>query len=96
MPVSNNTIADAEKFIKDNPAAYEYMVNEALALRAQHLHVGMKYLLERARIYVAIQHNIDDFKINNNLSPVLARVMIEDVPELADVIKLREARADKE
>jgi hypothetical protein len=52
----------------------------------------MKALVEAARREYHRIHRIGEYRLNNNWTSHLARILIEQSPDLADVFSLREIR----
>jgi hypothetical protein len=90
------SIAAAFSFRRDQSRAYAAMANRALMLKALKKFVGTKALIEWARCELPISHGINDFKIDNSLSPALARLMIRDYPELASALRTKQAACDQD
>ena len=77
---------DAEAWISENPAAWEYMVGNAYRLRKKG-YVSMNYLVNMVRNELLIA-------VKNGLSPAFARIMIEQHPDLEDAFKMHRSRSD--
>jgi hypothetical protein len=79
-----------------NPTAYNAMGNRAVMLRRLGKYVSSKSLAEWARVEMPISYSLDDFKINNSLTPSLARIMERDWPELQGAFHRRHAACDQD
>lgn len=85
-----------ELFNQRNPFIYEAAVRLAKDLRNRgHKRIGIKMILEVVRWEHArsTQDPTCSWKINNSYSSRYARMIAENVPELADAFETRELRA---
>lgn len=94
-PTKRLTLQDRfDDWIKDNPHILRLFLqyaNEAREAGAQHY--GIKAIAERVRWHVRIQSRNDEFKINNNWSSRLARLLVERDPRLKDFFEFRKLKA---
>lgn len=91
-------VTDTERnFIKFHTAnPHVYMALLALALRAYNAGVtklGIGALVETLRYSASLQTQGDAYKINNNYRPLYARMLVENSPELANLLELRARRS---
>ena len=82
----------AEQFAAANPDLMRWFSTEAHRYLADGRRLGMKALVEAARWEYHRIHRIGEFRLNNNWTSHLARILIEQSPDLADVFSLREIR----
>ncbi len=83
-------------FHETNPWVFKALVDLAYALRNRgHRRFGVKLLFERLRFEYLLTTNdpTSSWRLNNNMTSRYARMLIENVPELADCIETRELRA---
>lgn len=83
-------------FHSANPWVFAALVRLAKDLRNRgHRRFGVKLLFERLR-YEYLVTTTDEhspWRLNNNMTSRYARLIIENVPELADCFEIRELRA---
>jgi hypothetical protein len=80
----------------DGRAVYANVRDRALRLRARGWrHFGIAALWEAARYDRALEVGPDEagFKVNNDYRSRMARLLMDDVPGLADFFEVRELRA---
>jgi hypothetical protein len=80
----------------DGQAAYENVLLRAQRLRARGWqHFGIAALWEAARYDRALEigPDADGFKLNNDFRSRLARLMMQEHPDLAEFFETRELRA---
>lgn len=81
-------------FHRDNPHVYAEIERRALELqRVGATRVGIGAIVEAMRYDWALKTKGGDYKINNNHRSRYARQLVEDHPELHDVVELRELRS---
>lgn len=74
-----------------NPHVYDSLRDMALTLKAQgSRQYGMKALFEVLRFNNALRTQGDAFKLNNNYTSHYARLLMDEVPELAGFFETRE------
>jgi len=84
---------DAEKWIDDNPEAYDMFVRFALEMFQRGRSFGIGLLTERVRWECAIKTRGDDeFKINNNHRAYIARRLVKDYPFFEGYLTFRQTR----
>lgn len=91
-PPKKDLRKEAEKFIVEKPEVYRLFARFALQmLERGRRRFGISLLTERVRWEVLTTWAPDErgLKINNNHRPYIARQLIEDHPELEDVIQCR-------
>jgi hypothetical protein len=81
----------AEEFIASHPEVYELFRRFALQKLARGQRFGAKQLAERVRWEVSMSWEEDDrgFRLNNNHTSYIARKLVEEIPELEDLMTFR-------
>lgn len=80
----------ADAFIDANPHVWARFIEAARAMAAKGQHFGMKGLVEWARWqWMLSTKDAQGWKLNNNHTAYLARRLMKDVPEVADLIETR-------
>lgn len=84
----------AKEWIHDNPDAYRHLVGFCLNEAGHERKFSFRRAIEevRAKDYSDIQGR--PFKINNNMTPALARIIVKEHPEVAPFIEFRRASCD--
>lgn len=83
----------AAEFITERPDIYALFVKFSLEKASAGRPFGVKQILERVRWECDLSREQDEsFLINNSVAPYLARQLITDHPQLADLIELRRTR----
>jgi hypothetical protein len=82
----------AEQFAAANPALMAWWNEHAHRYLATGRRIGMKALVEAARWEHDKVRTDTSWSINNSWTAHLARILIEQSPDLADVFSLREIR----
>lgn len=81
------------EFHAANPHVYAEFERRAMELyRAGARRIGVKAIAERIRWDVHVRVLTEDYKINNSLVALYARLLIHRHPELAEVIELRQRK----
>jgi len=87
-----------ESFHAANPFVYHLLVEFARKVKATGVHnYGIKALLEQVRWHVTFetyQWKPGAFKLNNNLAPYYARLILEKEPDLHGLFQLRILKAN--
>jgi hypothetical protein len=96
-PEDRNHELGARLWVENNPEAWRYVKSQALAAKDHGHKFSMRALLEHVRWYFAVQRvNADGttttYKVNNNQIPHLARILVEQRPDLEPYIEFRERR----
>jgi hypothetical protein len=79
-----------------NPQVYATLLRFALeAKRAGRTRMSINLLAERLRWHSTVEVNGDEFRVNNNLRPYFARLLMEQEPELSGFFETRKAQADR-
>lgn len=82
-----------EAFHAENPQVYDGLVRLALEARAAgRAKYGIAALVEVLR-WSRMTTTGEDFKLNNDYRSRYARLIMENVPELADFFEVREVKA---
>lgn len=92
------TTADKfEAFHRDNPQVYRTLVRLAREWisKTGRRKIGIGALTERARWELAIETNDPEYRINNDYRAYLARLIMAENADLADVFDLRASEADE-
>jgi hypothetical protein len=78
------------RWAKDNPDVLAEFERRTMALyRAGQRRIGAKQVAEVVRYFGAVQSKGDRYKLNNNYTALLARLVIYRHPELAGAIETR-------
>lgn len=78
------------EFHRQNPHVYAEFERRAMELyRAGARRIGVKAIAERIRWDVHVRVLTEDYKINNSLVALYARLLVHRRPELTEVIELR-------
>ena len=80
-----------DRWIQMNPLAWDYFKRYAMEVYRAGEKCGIDLIRGRVRWEVRITKR-EEFKINNNYSPWLARRLIQWKPELAGVFEIRETK----
>lgn len=81
------------EFHRQNPHVYAEFERRAMELyRAGARRIGVKAIAERIRWDVHVRVLSTDYKIDNSLVSLYARLLIHRHPELAEVIELRQRK----
>jgi len=89
-------IDEANKWVFENPYAWEYIKRKAREKVASHQRTSMRYLMQIARFELDTKGLCEGFKINNSITPVLARRLMIEVPEVSAIMETRKSKVDKE
>ncbi len=81
-----------------HPEVYALFLKFAKQMADRHQRFGVRFLIERVRweVRTTWAPDADGFKLNNNLTPHVARDLIEDMPALANLLELRYVPEDDE
>lgn len=85
----------AVEWIRCNPDAWACMVSAALAEAKAERRFSVRYLTERVRATAFVDVQGRASSVDNSLTPVLARLLIERYPSVAPYVELRRARCDR-
>lgn len=88
-------VADVERFLTDNPRLKEELVGAARESARSGKRFGVRETLERWRWFRPVMSDGSDVKVNNNMAPILARLLIEWVPECAAFVERRASVYDE-
>ena len=87
---------NAELWIVRNPRAWAFIKQRADKCVHDGHRFSMKRALEELRDSDLVNRfNEDEFKISNSLASVLTRFLIEDMPEVREVVTLRHSKVDR-
>lgn len=93
--MTNTTInrldAAAKRWLEDNPQVLDLYERFALELLEKGKPFGMMLLTQRVRWEVHMNWNPDEdgFKVNNNHTPYISRILIAKHPALANLVRTR-------
>ena len=94
IPVQATHAESAAAFAAANPELMAWWADTARSIHAEGDRVGMKHLVEVARWeHRKIRRTDETFRLNNNWTSHLVRIITATHPDLADVFELRELRA---
>lgn len=88
-------VADVERFLADNPHLKEELIGVARESARSGRRFGVRETLERWRWFRPVMSDGSDVKVNNNMAPILARLLIEWVPECSALIERRASVYDE-
>jgi hypothetical protein len=80
----------AREWIADNPAGWHMFLGFARELVAQGRHFSVKMIAERVRYECRLTGT--PYKLDNRVVSSLARFVIEELPEAADLIETRDGK----
>ena len=88
----------AEAWAKENPKVFAIFEKLALQAAARDRRFGMKALAETTRWEAMMRWGKDEdgYRINNNYTAHLGRMLVERHPHLAQFIEFRKAQGDEE
>lgn len=90
LPLPQDTFSDSDFFHMENPQVYYQLRTLALDLvDAGHTFYSIKGLFEVLRFNHALKTTGKTYKINNNLTPFYARLLMKNEPRLAGFFKIR-------
>lgn len=84
---------DAEEYLKRHPNIYQMFAHftwEAILAGAKDF--GARAVLERMRWETNVRGDKADFKLNNNLTPFLARKFMRENPQVGEIFETRSGR----
>ena len=85
----------AEEWIAANPGAWRLMKEEAGRHAACRRHTSMRLVIETVRYSPAWERRGGEpFTIDNNITSALARLLVEQMPEVGPYIETRRAACD--
>lgn len=90
-----NVLHGAREWVKLNPKIWQKWTGAALDAARHERRVSIGLLMEQTRSCDHVNGNGDLTLINNDYSPIFARLMVEEHPELKPFIELRKSRFDK-
>lgn len=93
---SAKSTAMAREWADRNPDAWGAMVAIATEHAAEGRRIGTQDLIERIRWHDFTSTDGTRTRINNNLSPALARLLVAEHPEVAPYVHLRKSKFDAE
>lgn len=82
----------AADWIRENPDAWDWIVGEAVKEARAERRFSPRYLAESLRSKDFVSVDGSSSTINNNLTPALARILIEQHPEVKPWLELRKSK----
>ena len=87
--------ANAEAWKARNPFAWDIIKATAQKCIKEQRRFSVKRALEDLRDAPGIVWGEDEFRISNSYSPVFARMLIKELPELANYTVLKRSKVDR-
>jgi hypothetical protein len=91
-PTQEDLRLKAQMWITDHPSVYRMFVRFALEKLSRGKCFSAMQLLQRVRWECDFLPEDEQYKINNNHSPYIARQLVADYPELEQLVKFRETK----
>lgn len=88
------TVRDAKKWLKDNPAAADYMFSTARREVEAGRHFSFRFVFEQTRAKDFATVGGGAFKLPNEYAPIFARMFVAECPEAAQYMTLRKSIYD--
>lgn len=85
----------AVEWIRCNPDAWACMVAAALAEAKAERRFSVRYLTAQVRAKSFTDAQGRTSAVNNDITPALARLLVEQCPSVAPYVELRRARCDR-
>lgn len=98
LPITAATAgAKALEFRENSPHNYKILANIAFGMLARHERLSMSRVVETARIMPEFNSTEENkpFKINNTLQAALARLLMQDYPQLEGKFETRKSLSDE-
>ena len=89
-----NSAQAAIEFKRNHPEAYALLADTALDLKRRGSRVSAARIFEAVRVLHLREGNAVPFKLNNSLRPAVARLLMQDYPELEGAFETRKAVSD--
>lgn len=83
----------AKAWIAANRNAWAWMNHQAATYAAQGRRFSIGRLAEDCRYEMRLR-GVDEFRLNNDIRAVLARIMLKEHPEWGDYMSIRSSKAD--
>jgi len=94
--IDKDTIQAFKTYHEAHPKLYELFKKYAYQMKnSGRKYYGAQSIVERIRWDMNINHNSDEFKINNNFSSMYSRLLISDYPEFKDFFRTRKTRGQR-
>ena len=90
----SEAIYQGRRWARDNPDAWAWIVERALAAAEAERRISVYELVERVRMMDFARADGQPLKINNRIRPGLARILARDYPQTAPFIEFRRAACD--
>lgn len=84
----------ADRWIADNPQAWNWMMNRAAELVSQGRRFSMEYLIQAARYEMPTNGTSQGFKMNNNTRSALRKRMVQRYPKWEGNVERRNSKVD--
>lgn len=88
------TVNRVERELESNTALNDYVFNSAREHVERGTRFGMQAITEELRWTDRTDSNGKDMAINNNDAAIIARLIVERIPEAAQLIELRRSKFD--
>ena len=86
--------AKADEWIELNPYAWMKIKDLAGTYAARGKRFSIRHLAQIARFEMQTNGTIDGFKMNNSITPCLARRLVQEVPAVERYIEIRKSKVD--
>ncbi len=93
LGISEKRIADFVAYHQANPEIWKYFQEFSLEAAKIGKSIGANAIRERIRWEVEIELR-QDFKFNNNYTPLYARMFVKKYPQFADFFEFRDLKED--
>lgn len=84
----------ADEWIELNPIAWMRIKDKAGEYAAKGKRFSIRHLAQFVRFEMQTNGTIDGFKMNNSITPCLARRLVQEVPAVAGYIETRRSKVD--
>lgn len=88
-------LENAKAWIVRNPKAWKYLQHMARHAIANQERFSIKKELEELREADFVLNDEADYKISNSYSSVFVRMLIQEMPELRELVTLRHSKVDR-
>lgn len=88
-------LSGAQNLWDKNPAFKKHLVSFCLNEASHERHFSFRRAVEEARARCKMNSEGEQFKINNNYIAPLARIIVQEYPEVRPYIEFRRARCDE-
>ena len=88
-------LENAKAWIARNPKAWSYLKRMAHYSITNQQRFSIKRELEALREADGVSVGEDDYKISNSYSAVFVRLLVDEMPELRELVSLRPSKVDR-